>query len=279
MKNSVTPAMSAYLAAEVTTFAFLWKVIRQDGQIFGFTSHDADIEYLGLTYKANTGFMPSAAATSSGLAVDDLEIEGTLSAQAVEQAEILAGIWDGAEVWVYQVNYEDLTAGAIVIRRGWIGEIRSGTVSFTAEMRGLTQKLAQQIGQNYSPLCRANFGDSRCKKDLDDYKVTGTLTMVTNEHEFADTSRTEATNYFNLGLLTFTTGLNAGLSREVKSFDATVIFCELPFPFTVSVGDQYEMWRGCDKSFATCKNTYNNLINFRGEPYIPISDTLVSGPN
>ena len=279
MKTSVTPAMASYLAGEVTTFAFLWKVIRLDGQIFGFTSHDSDITYLGLTYKANTGFTPSAAATSSGLAVDDLEIEGALSAQAIEQAEILAGIWDGAEVWVYQVNYEDLTAGAIVVRRGWIGEISSGTISFKAELRGLTQKLAQQIGQNYSPICRANFGDSRCKLDLDNYKVTGALTSVTNEHQFADTARTEATDYFNLGLITFTTGANAGLSREIKSFAATVLFCELPFPFTVSIGDQYELWRGCDKAFNTCKNTFNNIVNFRGEPYIPINDTLISGPN
>ena len=278
MKNSVSVAMAAYLAQEVTTLAFLWKVIRQDGEVFGFTSHDTDITYLGLAYKADTGFMPSATNTSSGLAVDDAEISGALSSLAIDQAEILAGTWDASEVWLYQVNYEDLTAGAIIVRRGWTGEIKSGKTSFTSELRGLTQKLAQQIGQNYSPSCRASFGDTRCGKDLDDFKVTGSITSITNLHEFADTARVEASNYFDQGLITFTTGLNAGLSREVKTFAATVIFCELPFPYVIEIDDEYEMWKGCDKTFATCKNTYNNIIHFRGEPYVPIADTLIQGP-
>lgn len=278
MKNSVSVAMAAYLAQEVTTLAFLWKVIRQDGQIFGFTSHDTDITYLGLTYKADTGFMPSATNTSSGLAVDDAEISGALSSLAIDQAEILAGTWDASEVWLYQVNYEDLTAGAIIVRRGWTGEIKSGKISFTSELRGLTQKLSQQIGQNYSPSCRATFGDARCKKDIDDFQVSGSITSVTNLHEFADTARVEADQYFDQGLITFVTGLNAGLSREVKTFAATVIFCELPFPYPVEIGDDYEMQKGCDKTFATCRDTYNNIINFRGEPYVPIADTLIKGP-
>ena len=278
MKNSVSVAMAAYLAQDVTTLAFLWKVIRPDGAVFGFTSHDTDITYLGLTYKADTGFIPSTTNTSSGLAVDDAEIQGVLSALAINQAEILAGVWDGSEVWLYQVNYEDLTAGAIIMRRGWIGEIKSGKNAFTSELRGLTQKLAQQIGQNYSPTCRATFGDARCGKNLDDYKVTGAITSVADLHEFADTARVEADHYFDLGLITFITGLNAGLSREVKLFTATSIFCELPFPFAIEIGDDYEMWKGCNKTFATCKDTYNNIINFRGEPYIPIGDTLIQGP-
>lgn len=278
MKTSVSAAMKAYLEQDVTTLAFLWKVIRQDGQIFGFTSHDTDITYLGLTYKSDTGFMPSAANTSSGLAVDDLELQGALSSMSIDQSEILAGVWDASEVWLYQVNYEDLTAGAIIVRRGWIGEIKSGKTSFVAELRGLTQKLAQQIGQTYSPSCRATFGDSRCKKDLDDFKVSGAITSITSEQEFADTSRVEADQYFALGLITMTSGLNAGLSREVKSFAATVIFCELPFPFDLEIGDTYEMWRGCNKQLATCRDTFNNILNFRGEPYIPVSDSLISGP-
>ena len=278
MKTSVSVAMAAYLAQDVTTLAFLWKVIRQDGAVFGFTSHDQDITYLGLVYKADTGFIPSAANTSSGLAVDDLELQGILSSLAINQAEIVAGTWDGAEVWLYQVNYLDLTAGAITVRRGWTGEIKSGKIAFTTELRGITQKLAQQIGQNYSPLCRATFGDGRCKKDLNDFEVTGQVTSVTNTHEFADSSRIEADNFFNQGLITFTSGLNIGLSREIKSFSATTIFCELPFPFSIAIDDEYKMWRGCDKTFSTCKDTFNNIINFRGEPYIPVSDSLVKGP-
>jgi len=279
MKPSVSVALAAHLGQEVTTLAHLWKLIRQDGEIFGFTDHDESIIYAGLTYEAATGFMPSTIATANGLAVDDLELEGVLSSSAINQEDLLAGLWDGAEVWLYRVNYKNLADGAIVMRRGWTGEVRGGQTSFVAELRGMAQKLAQQIGENYSPLCRATFCDARCKLDLDDFKVSGTLTAVTDRRIFTDASRTEANDYFNFGLVTFLTGANAGLSREVKTYFSDTIECELPFPFDVSVGDTYELWRGCDKRLATCRDTYNNVINFRGEPYVPITDSLVSGPD
>ena len=38
----------------------------------------------------------------------------------------------------------------------------------------------------------------------------------------------------------------------------------------LSVGDYYEIYAGCDKTLATCKEKFNNVINFRGEPYINV---------
>jgi uncharacterized phage protein (TIGR02218 family) len=142
----------------------------------------------------------------------------------------------------------------------------------------MTQRLAQQIGQNYSPSCRADFADSRCKLNLADYRVTGTVTYVNSRRSFEDSGRSESRNYFNAGLIRFLTGENAGSSREVKYFSEGLIICELPFAFDVAAGDTYELWRGCDKRLQTCRDRYNNVINFRGEPFVPILDSLVSGP-
>lgn len=43
--KTVTPALSAHLQLPVTTLAILWRAIRKDGAVFGFTTHDADIVY------------------------------------------------------------------------------------------------------------------------------------------------------------------------------------------------------------------------------------------
>lgn len=278
MKASVSLGMAAHLAQDVTTLAHLWKVIRQDGVVYGFTDHDEPITYAGLTYQPSTGFIPSAVATANGLAVDDLSLEGVLSSSAITAEDLLAGLWDGAQVWLYRVNYKDSGQGAIILRRGWTGEVKGGQVGFVAELRGVTQRLAQQIGQNYSPSCRASFCDARCTLTLDDYKVSGTITGVTDRRIFTDSARLEAAGTFNFGLIAFTSGENTGLSVEVKSFQSSTIECELALPFDVAVGDTYDLWQGCDKRFSTCRDTYNNVVNFRGEPYIPISDALVSGP-
>lgn len=81
--------------------------------------------------------------------------------------------------------------------------------------------------------------------------------------------------YFDGGLLTFNTGANAGIGREVKAYAPGQISMFLPFPYQVHIGDEYTMQPGCDKSLATCRDRYNNIVNMRAEPYLPGIDRLI----
>jgi hypothetical protein len=85
----------------------------------------------------------------------------------------------------------------------------------------------------------------------------------------------ESSGYFDFGLLTFTSGANTGLSGEVRNYAPGVWTLELPFPYTINVGDAYSMRAGCDKSLGTCKAKFSNVVNFRGEPYLPGVDKIV----
>ena len=46
----------AHLATGNTTRALCWRVERADGEVFGFTDHDAPITFGGLTYEARSAF-------------------------------------------------------------------------------------------------------------------------------------------------------------------------------------------------------------------------------
>lgn len=82
--------------------------------------------------------------------------------------------------------------------------------------------------------------------------------------------------YFDYGLMTFTSGLNAGLSMEVKRYITGIIELQLPMPYPVAEGDTYSLVAGCGKRFnEDCKARYNNVVNFRGEPHIPGADQLL----
>jgi hypothetical protein len=81
--------------------------------------------------------------------------------------------------------------------------------------------------------------------------------------------------YFEHGVITFTSGLNAGISREVKSYAPGTIVLQLPFPYQSAIGDGYTMTAGCDKANTTCKVKFSNLLNFRGEPHLPGIDKLI----
>jgi len=81
--------------------------------------------------------------------------------------------------------------------------------------------------------------------------------------------------YFDGGLITFTSGLNDGFSQEVKSYVPGQITLHLPMPYAIAAGDTYSMVAGCDKSLATCRDRFSNVVNFRGEPYLPGIDRVL----
>lgn len=80
--------------------------------------------------------------------------------------------------------------------------------------------------------------------------------------------------YFDFGLVTWVTGLNAGFSMEVRSYVPGQIVLQLPMPYAITIGDTFNIRAGCDKSQPTCFDRFNNVINFRGEPFLPGVDKL-----
>ena len=91
----------------------------------------------------------------------------------------------------------------------------------------------------------------------------------------------ESGDYYNGGLLKWTSGLNQGLSMEVKALDTVgkEIKLFLPMPFTITEHDQFEILPGCDKVIRTCRDVFDNMINFRGEPHVPGQDFLMRYPD
>ena len=86
--------------------------------------------------------------------------------------------------------------------------------------------------------------------------------------------------YFDFGVLTFTSGLNIGLGREINSYTLGQYILAVPFPYTVAPGDTYTAIVGCDKSMATCGTKtglygkFDNIYNMRAEPYLPGLDMI-----
>lgn len=271
------PALLAHRQGGSTTLAWCWKITRRDAQVFGFTSVDKDLVIGGVTYKAATGITPSAVESQVDLAVPNLEVAGILDSDAITEADIEAGLWDAADVEIFEVNHADLTQGAMTLRVGTTGEVSAGANSFKAEVRGLAQLLQQSIGEVYAAACPANLGDARCQVDLGPLTETGAVTDVTDRRIFTDSSRTETADWFGGGVLTWTSGNNSGLSMEVAQYNgAGGILLHLPMPRDLQVGDTYSIVPGCRKRRTEdCKNKFNNVVNFRGFPDVPLNDKVL----
>lgn len=457
--KTLAGAMQQFVASPTTTLCSMWLVKRVDGTVLAFTDHDVDLTYdleewlniAGIpvspwlvgtgaqTYLAQSGYTPTDVATSSALNVDNTEVHGVLVSPSITEADLNAGLWDNANIVIYQINWNPPPAivlstlthaggiahagtgsahglnaaynpfyitiagavqsqyngnqsctvtgpttfsypvsgtfaspatgtpvyqviyGAIIERIGTLGEVTIERGSFKAELRGLMQSYTRSIGEIVSPMCRADLGDARCTVDLTPFTVTSTLTGVgADDVTLYDTARTEPgptggisitavtqanpgvvslsvspvpfpvgsgvvisgalgmvdingntvigpisgspntfqlsvdttaypaytgggsvaplggdSGYFDGGLITFTSGANAGLSMEVKNYAPGVIVLQLPMPYVVAPGDAYTMHAGCDKSLETCRDRFSNLVNMRAEPYLPGIDKLV----
>ena len=274
MTKIISPQLKAHFGEETTTLAMCWKITRTDGVVKAFTDHDQDIVFSSVTYVAVSGFTPTAIESKENMSVDNLDVEGILSPGYITSADLLAGLYDYAEVEIFVVNFENISQGRMILKTGHLGEVTIENNMFKAEIRGITQHLAQGTSQVYSPSCRAILGDSKCKVNLASFTVSETVSTVINNQTFTSAGLTEAAGYFTGGEIGWTSGLNNGLRMEVKEFSAAKVVLALPMPYTIAVSDGFDIIAGCDKTLDICKGKFSNIVNFRGEPFVPGMDQI-----
>lgn len=79
-----------------------------------------------------------------------------------------------------------------------------------------------------------------------------------------------SSGYFTQGRITFTSGPLNGISRFVSDYpSAGTVVVTPPLPSAPTNGTTFDILPGCDKTMVMCKRTFNNLINFGGQPYVP----------
>ncbi len=135
---------------------------RADGVEFGFTDHDMDLDFDGLTFRAGTGLTARALEQTSGLGVDNSEAIGAFSDKAITDQDIAAGSYDNAQVTAWIVNWSDFTQQHIIFE-GTIGDIRRTGGAFEAELLGLTRQLNKPNGRVFQKACSAVLGDAKCQ--------------------------------------------------------------------------------------------------------------------
>jgi uncharacterized phage protein (TIGR02218 family) len=273
--KTVSVALKAHYALATTTIARCWKCTRTDGAVLGFTNHDVDIIYSGVTYVAATGFTPSAIEGALDLSVANLEVTGILNSASITEADLLAGKWDNCSVEIFEVNYNDLTMGRMLLPGGKIGNVTTGRVGFNAELRGLAQALQQPVGGFYTKTCTASLGDAKCTINIAALAVSGTVTSAASRTSFG-TALGQAADYFGGGVLTWVTGLNAGAKMEVNTFAAGAFVLSVSMPANIQVGDTFSVTPGCRKRRTEdCVGRYANVVHFRGFPDTPGNDIVL----
>lgn len=283
--RDIDPAFAEHLAASATTLCHCWKLLRRDGAVFGFTDHDRDLAFAGVTFTARSGLEPSEVSAELGFAVATSEVAGALSAVSLTEADIVGGLYDDATVETWLVNWADPQGQRLLVDVASIGGIKRTDHAFLAELRGIMHRLDQPQGRLYSLACAADLGDARCGVDLTlpAFRAEGVVTatdgrLVVQARDLGD----HADGWFTGGRLAWTGGANAGAAVEVKHHrrDQGMHLLTLwqAAPATIAEGDAFTVTAGCDKRHATCRDRFSNTVNFRGFPHMPGNDFVVTYP-
>lgn len=284
--------------AALTRLALAWRVARRDGLVQGFTTHDRPLTIAGESYRPAVSFEPGEIRATGRLTGDSLEAWGGFHSEEIAAADLQAGLYDGAQVRILQVDWQDPDGSGqgsgqgsgpgsapLVLAEGHVGEIQPEDHHFRAELRGPARRLNQPLGAVYQPHCRADLGDARCGVDLAALALEGQVTALgaggpgglAEDQVLACDLQLDDPEAWRGGLLEFLDGRHAGRSLEVKEVRADsgrlVLFEPLGRP--PAIGDRIRLTPGCDKSAETCRARFDNLLNFRGEPALPGSDAVL----
>ncbi|MFY9212537.1 MAG: DUF2163 domain-containing protein [Aestuariivita sp.] len=280
----LSDALRAHLESGETTLCRCWAISRRDGVEFGFTDHDLALTFEGLTFKAETGLTAYALQQSTGLSVDNTEALGVLSDAALNEADIEAGRFDGAEVRAWLVNWAAPEQRWLQFR-GSIGELKRAGGAFQAELRGLTEALNTPLGRIYQKPCTAVLGDRACgfNPTQPGYGVELAVERIVDPGQFLwEGLEGFGPGWFAGGRLSVLSGTAKGLWGAIKldrQADAgRQVTLWTPLRAAVAAGDMVRLEAGCDKRAETCRLKFDNLLNYQGFPDIPGEDWMIAYP-
>lgn len=272
--------------ADYKTRAFAVRIEAVGGAVVRFVDYPHDLDMGGQVYSAKSGYEFTGLDTTSNMAPSVIDLSGIVS-DAIGQLsrdEVASGTWDNARAYVFATSWIDPTEDEEPLGKFIFGKHTLRDDRYVIEFMHLIDAVTQAVGRSYAPLCGWTLFDenldgdimpperSLCQLDINDYRVSGTVTHVIDRFTWRDAGRTEAADWFAAGSVLWTSGDNAGLrSQEIKAHTADGTITQfLATHYPVEVGDEYVMIPGCRKRrLADCYGKFNNAINFGAFDMLP----------
>jgi uncharacterized phage protein (TIGR02218 family) len=217
-----------------------------------------------------------------GTEVDDMNITllcgdaDTLGGVPWPQAA-RGGAFDGARFVlerVYMATWNDTSAGTLIVFGGQAGDVHPARHAIAVTVKSDLAILANPMPRNsYQPGCLHNLYDAGCTLAAATFTVSGAINNTSTTTALFTNLASVVPGYYELGVITFTSGANNGLKRTVKTYGAGAVEVVPALPVAPGIGDTFTIYPGCDKQQATCSTKFANLTHFRGFPYVPVPET------
>ncbi|MDE3061355.1 MAG: phage BR0599 family protein [Pseudomonadota bacterium] len=158
---------------------------------------------------------------------------------------------------------------AVTVFHGLVATVDNiGRLSCKMTVKSMLNKLAVDMPRDiWQPCCLNTLYDGLCTMNKAANGASGTV-GASPTLGFIPWSGSAADTY-DQGTVTFESGANVGVSRTVQTSTTSGLTLSRPLDYLPAAGDSFVVYKGCDKTMATCQNRFNNLANFRGFPFVP----------
>lgn len=277
--RTLPAALDAAIKFDVLSLAHIIEIERLDGIIIRLTDCDFDLVVEGNTYRSDIGFTMSALLVGLNLGqVQGFNLNVAITPDGFTKRDLRSRRYETAKVTMSEVDFRTPDDTKLVMFVGRIGRTTfsdTGTAEIEVHTKTFDEiKFADEV---YQQTCRASLGDNRCRFPLESFRVDFTVTAVINRTTFiVSTFGPTAAgrpdiDYFSQGQLKWLSGDNDLWEADIMTgFLANrQITTFFPMPEAVKVGDIGKMYPGCDRKHSTCITKFDNVLNYRGEPFAP----------
>ena len=242
----------------------IWR--HDDSQFWYYTDGDVTVTYDGNDY------LP-ATLKRSGIAYDNTLDVTTMSIQAAYlETPLLEYISQNPieSIWISikKLFRDQSPLEASIIFIGQIKNVSFKGVAATINCVGFEHFLSMPIPTwRYQLTCNLKLYDDKCKVVKSGYKLTTSGTLDAAETTLTSSDfGLEDDGYYNGGTVEYGSASRTIVSHVSNDIALSYKIIDLEDWAVVDV------YPGCDLRIETCKDNYDNVINFMGTPFIPIDN-------
>ncbi len=267
--------------------ADLFTITLTNGTVLRWTTSNAPLTIGANTFAVGPPIERDTAKWSMGLNVDKMNVtilddgSATINGQSLVKAA-WQKFFDYAEIEIDRFisdSWTDTAVGSVPWFIGYAGQITLQGKQIKIAVESPLAMLRATFPRNYVlPSCANTFCDAVCGLSKASFTSTGTVGSAPTASSFPLTlsGGNLADGTFQQGVVTFTSGVNNGQIRTVKSYVGGVITLTYPLYAVPAVGDGISALQGCLKTRAAC-TAHGNLPHYRGFPYVPDPMTQYGG--
>ncbi|MAP96628.1 MAG: hypothetical protein CMK07_16955 [Ponticaulis sp.] len=145
----------------ISTNCQCWKLVAQSGQTVLATDHDRPVSFRGEIYQPGLKVSTSAFRRTLVLSPEPLDLAGALEADNLSAVDLADGVWDGARVTIWRVNWAD-PEESDWLWSGCLSSVETEGGRFRVGLASQKSDLEKTIGRIFGRRCDADFGDARC---------------------------------------------------------------------------------------------------------------------